>query len=155
MNYLDLPTAEVDRSQFIGNSLKNSVVFLVLHSLQGQESWFPRPKSFTLSVVLRGASRREGFSCNIYLLAWFSLMALMVKISAILPENSGDSSSIQNLFLLCKKSILDTILIPHSQSPPYDIEGGDLRDTLKFRASYTKPRADAQRLLCAQAVLKK
>ncbi|WP_335231355.1 hypothetical protein [Nostoc sp.] len=97
-------------------------------------------------------------------------MALMVKISAILPENSGDSSSIQNLFLLCKKftlsvavrgasrregSTLDTILIPRSQSPPYDIEGGDFRDTLNFRASYTTPRADAQRLLDAEAVLEK
>ncbi len=52
MNYSDLPTAEVGASQFIGNSLKNSAVFLVLHSLQGQESWFPRPKSFSCNIYL-------------------------------------------------------------------------------------------------------
>ncbi|AVH66816.1 hypothetical protein NPM_5370 [Nostoc sp. 'Peltigera membranacea cyanobiont' N6] len=55
----------------------------------------------------------------------------MVKTAYILPENFGDSSYIQNLFLLRKKSIPDVILIPRSQSPPYEyIEGGDFRDTL-------------------------
>ncbi|MEH2409696.1 hypothetical protein [Nostoc sp.] len=45
-----------------------------------------------------------------HLLAWFSLVALMVKIVHILPENPGDSSYIQNLFLQSKKSIPDAIL---------------------------------------------
>nr|MDZ8063279.1 hypothetical protein [Nostoc sp. EkiNYC01] len=59
-------------------------------------------------------------------------MALMVKTLSILPENTGDSSYIQNLFLLRKKSIPDAILNQGSQSPPYEyIEGGDFRDTLK------------------------
>ncbi|MHC5673251.1 hypothetical protein [Nostoc sp.] len=34
--------------------------------------------------------------------AWFSLMALVVKIVTTLPENPGDWSSIQNLFLQSK-----------------------------------------------------
>lgn len=35
-------------------------------------------------------------------------------------------------FCVSKKTILDAILTPRSQSPPYEyIEGGDFRDTLK------------------------
>ena len=33
-------------SQFIGNCRQNSVALLVLHCLQGQKSWFPRPIFF-------------------------------------------------------------------------------------------------------------
>jgi hypothetical protein len=33
-------------SQFIGNCRQNSVALLVLHCLQGQKSWFPRPILF-------------------------------------------------------------------------------------------------------------
>jgi len=56
---------------------------------------------------------------------------LVVKILSILLENFGDSSSIQNLFLLSKKSIPDAILIPCSQFRPYEyIEGGDFRKSL-------------------------
>ncbi len=115
-------------SQFIGNSLKNSAVFLVLYSLQGQESWFPRPKSF---------------SCNIYLdrLVFAVLKSLLNEGNprtqlfaygidgqdqTIISESPGDSSYIQNLFLPSKKSIPDAILIPRSLSPPYEyIEGGE------------------------------
>jgi hypothetical protein len=52
-------------SQFIGDRLQNLIALSVLHHLQGQEFRFPRPIAF---------------SCNLYLLAWFSLTAVRVKI---------------------------------------------------------------------------
>jgi hypothetical protein len=58
----------------------------------------------------------------------------VVKILNILPENPGDSSYIQNLFLPNKKSIPDAILNPRSQSPVYEyIEDRDFRVLLIYR----------------------
>ena len=107
-------------SQFIGNSLKDFVVLLVWHSLQGQESWFPRPKFFPWDT---------------YLSAWFSLTALVVKIWISYQKTwgLGIRHPSEYLFLPSKKSIPDAILIPCSQSPPYEyIEGGDFRKSFKL-----------------------
>jgi hypothetical protein len=46
VNYPTLTYGTARASQFNGNRLQDSVVLLVLHCLQGQESWFPRPILF-------------------------------------------------------------------------------------------------------------
>jgi hypothetical protein len=45
VNYHTLIFGTVWASQFNGHRRQDSIVRLVLHPLQGQESWFPRPKS--------------------------------------------------------------------------------------------------------------
>lgn len=84
MNYHTLTSGTMWASQFIRNRRQNSIALLVLHSLQGQKSWFPRPITF---------------SCNLYLLAWFSLAAVRVKMAQVYHKRLLVSSLFPSLAL--------------------------------------------------------
>ncbi|MEH2408333.1 hypothetical protein [Nostoc sp.] len=102
MNYSDLPKAEVDRSQFIGNSHQLLRSFFGLTFPPRAGVLVPKTQIFFLDMYpygfgtsFKSGNRKGGVP---HLFAWFSLVALMVKTSPLLPENPGDSSYIQNLF---------------------------------------------------------
>ncbi|WP_335214899.1 hypothetical protein [Nostoc sp.] len=107
MNYSDLPTAEVDRSQFIGNSLNNSIVFLVLHSLLLSGVLIPKTQIFLLRHVPISLVFAYGIGGQDTTL-----------LENLLPRGDARSYRIRHpsgiCFYLCFKSIPDVILIPRS-----------------------------------------
>jgi hypothetical protein len=63
VNYPTLTYGTARVSQFIGNSLWNFRIPLVLHGLQGQESGFPRPiTSLATCTYQLGSRLRQGWS---------------------------------------------------------------------------------------------
>ncbi|MEH2164282.1 MAG: hypothetical protein V7K38_25345 [Nostoc sp.] len=148
MNYSDLPTAEVDRSQFIGNS----------HQLLSSFFCLTFPSRAGVLVL----NTKIFFLRHIPKSSWFSLVALMVKnaILRVIPQRAILNPEGQDIIYLTRKSwgfvihpefvftlplksIPDVILKAWLTIPTIRVhslfalasrrEGGEFRDSVKKR----------------------
>jgi hypothetical protein len=141
MDLCELPTLPLTRqvlaSQFNGRSHQDSVAYPVLRTLQGQESWFPRPKLCLYRVPSASRSPEVTscacvarlslvIACGIGVQIYFNLPSMMVNFQA------ATSTSTDFLIRLPAALWDKSLTLGGIQNPLHIHEVGDIGGLLRY-----------------------